>query len=43
MHREDAASREAYADAKADFVRRITEAALAAGYPRDLPLGAGAR
>jgi GrpB-like predicted nucleotidyltransferase (UPF0157 family) len=30
----DAASREAYADAKSAFVERIVQAALAAGYPR---------
>ncbi len=33
----DSASRQAYADAKGEFVERITEMALAEGYPMDLP------
>jgi hypothetical protein len=32
----DDASREAYAEAKTEFVTDVTERALAAGYPRDL-------
>lgn len=32
----DFASRQAYADAKGDFINRITETALEQGYPRDL-------
>jgi GrpB-like predicted nucleotidyltransferase (UPF0157 family) len=33
---DDASDREAYANAKSDFIERIVRAALAAGYPRDL-------
>jgi GrpB-like predicted nucleotidyltransferase (UPF0157 family) len=33
---DDASSREAYADAKGEFVRRVTQMALAAGLPRGL-------
>jgi GrpB-like predicted nucleotidyltransferase (UPF0157 family) len=32
----DASSREAYASAKREFIDRIVQIALAAGYPRDL-------
>jgi GrpB-like predicted nucleotidyltransferase (UPF0157 family) len=30
----DACSREAYADAKSEFIERVVKTALAAGYPR---------
>jgi GrpB-like predicted nucleotidyltransferase (UPF0157 family) len=32
----DAASREAYASAKREFIERVVQTALAAGYPREL-------